>query len=115
MIWSIRLDHENHLKAESELPIIEGDENISDVDEDELSLHSSRLESEGSAIASTLHSESDSDLDRKSPGIIIICSDRSVPLKIMFLGKNRSDRYSSEYSNRLKITLRNTDPGCRHL
>ena len=48
------------------MPIIEGDENISDVDEDELSLHSSRLESDGSAIASTLHSESDSDLDRKS-------------------------------------------------
>ena len=47
------------------MPIIEGDEDISDVDEDELSLHSSRLESDGSAIASTLHSESDSDLDRK--------------------------------------------------
>ena len=58
--------NENHKKGESGLPIIEGDENISDVDEDELSLHSSRLESDGSAIASTLHSESDSDLDRKS-------------------------------------------------
>ena len=79
------------------------------MDEDELSLHSSRLESEGSAIASTLHSESDSDLDRKF--ILKVSSKSSDNLA----EKNRSDQYSQDNSNRSKIFFRNRDPGRRHV
>ena len=100
------------------MPIIEGDENISDVDEDELSLHSSRLESDGSAIASTLHSESDSDLDRKFSIIFTfkyldffrdqflfrnyVSFESQNNIQISLPRDNRSDRYSYGNSNRSK-------------
>ena len=109
------------------MPIIEGDEDISDVDEDELSLHSSRLESDGSAIASTLHSESDSDLDRKFSIIftskyqnfsVNFCSESAfeIPqnnIQISLPQDNRSDRSLYGNINRLYF-LRDRDPSCGH-